>query len=369
MSILSFLVNLVSLYLFHGIKKHDHSHKAHKHTHNHHDCESEHLETLSCHDHSHEHIDHHTPKNTSLSMIHIDNQCKNHCNHNHNKEHHKILDKPSMTSEIKYSLKNTSISPIDASQNIQSSTNKPSKKSHCKEKIFNQKKLNNNQTSEKIMKGVKSSLDITSKGLLSVFLIGDKIIESSKNALSSKKDDRSSSYNFPEEKVRILDGNATEDMNRSANNPFKDLRCSEVHNKINKAVGEKIIMSSNLSKEEYVSHSSDNSSFLEDYEDEDECDTGHIGHCHSHDMNFTGMLIHLIGDVVSSLCVIISSIVVVKYNWIYFDSICSIIICIFIILSTAPLNYIIFKKMRKAFSVTQAEEKYITLKIEEVKLF
>ena len=34
MSVLSFLVNLVSLYLFHGIKKHDHGHKG-KHNHSH----------------------------------------------------------------------------------------------------------------------------------------------------------------------------------------------------------------------------------------------------------------------------------------------------------------------------------------------
>ena len=36
MSIVSFLVNLVSLYLFHGVNEHDHSHNSHNHnSHNH----------------------------------------------------------------------------------------------------------------------------------------------------------------------------------------------------------------------------------------------------------------------------------------------------------------------------------------------
>ena len=51
MSVISFLVNLVSLYLFHGIKKHDHSHShkdAHKHSHKN-PCSHSHREP--CHSH------------------------------------------------------------------------------------------------------------------------------------------------------------------------------------------------------------------------------------------------------------------------------------------------------------------------------
>ena len=385
MSILSFLVNLVSLYLFHGVKQHDHSHKTVKHNHDEH-CHSEQLEVVSCHGHSHNHnhkhnhnhyhihSNKHNHENKQLNSISIPNETNHHENCFNGNLPKSMSPKSSIVSKKKKSIKFNMVSPIETHHHIPSlaHSSKNSKiSSCCKEKMFNQSKLKKNETSEKILKTVKSSLEITSKGLLSVFLIGDKIIENSKNALSSKKTNTDVGYNFPEERIRILDGNNTEDMNKSGNCDFQNLRCSEVINgeiKTHKKQ-DTLYLTSNVSQNDN-NNKSDQSSFLEDYEEnEEECNTGHIGHCHSHDMNFTGMLIHLLGDVISSLCVIISSIVVVKYKWVYFDSICSIIICIAIILSTVPLNYIIFKKMKAAFSVTKAEEKYITLKINEVMIF
>lgn len=367
MSILSFLVNLVSLYLFHGVKEHGHCHKGHKHDHKHkhdHDhihCTSNHKDLRSHHNHSDKHIEKNEQKVNSHSMSELNNHHKKCCHHDH--KHYIISAKPSLISEINNSKKKST-------QDIPSSLHKFANISNYKEKIFSQKILNKNETSQKILNGVKSSLDITSKGLLSVLLIGGKILKTSKNILISKKNVNDVLSDFPEEQVDILNDDGIEGIHVSVHNQFEDLKCSGNHNHSDDHGRNGIIACSDSSKkEEDLSSDLDNSSILQDYEDENDCDTGHIGHCHSHDMNFTGMLIHLIGDVISSLCVMVSSVVVVKYDWIYFDSICSVIICLFIILSTVPLNYIIFKKMKKAFSVTKEEEKYISSKINEVYKF
>ena len=81
------------------------------------------------------------------------------------------------------------------------------------------------------------------------------------------------------------------------------------------------------------------------------------------------MMIHLIGDVVSSLGVLLSSILVVKYNWVYIDTIVSILICFLIFGSTLPLNIAIFKKLKRAFSVTPAEEQYVVFVVQKVAFF
>ena len=285
-------------------------------------------------------------------------------------------------------------SPIEASNQI-NSVHKFSKESvsssKYRQKIFNQTQLSKNEQSENMLNTVKSSLDITSKGLLSVFILGDKIIENSKKALSTKKDLSLQNMNFQDEDREAMLHDRDTDQSVDLENPLPGNCCPNYsENKINcfknsegsfnKQNFESIRSCSqnyphgtkfknsedNRSHDHCKSHNHSNGSLLEDIEEEKICTTGNIGHCHSHDMNFTGMLIHLLGDVISSLCVVISSIIVVNYNWVYFDTICSIVICVAIILSTLPLNYAIFKKMKNAFAVTKAEETYIRKKIEEV---
>ena len=225
-----------------------------------------------------------------------------------------------------------------------------------KNKLFNQKQLSENQISEKMFRTVKNGLNKTSEGLLSVILIGNKIISSSKKALSNNKTTSNINLNMEDESKKTL---------VSKKNDLSDIK-SEYSIKVDCCDHESSNHKTNDSESESGSHEE---STLEDIDDDTECDAGTIGHCHSHDLNFTGMLIHLLGDVVGSLCVIISSIVVVKYNWVYFDTICSIIICIAIIISTIPLNYMIFKKMVNAFSITVKEQKYVLHKISEVSLY
>ena len=123
------------------------------------------------------------------------------------------------------------------------------------------------------------------------------------------------------------------------------------------------------SHDDEIGHSNSEEMLFFETNHEENSHIGHIGQCTSHDLNFTGMLIHLLGDVISSLCVIISSIIVVEYDWVYFDTICSIIICIAIILSTVPLNYMIFKKMVNAFSISIKEKRYVLKTIADVIIF
>jgi hypothetical protein len=260
--------------------------------------------------------------------------------------------------------------------------------SNMREKIFNQKELSRTDMSEKMFRTVKSGLDKTSQGLLSVILIGNKIIDTSKKALS--KDDSS--------KIKISIEDETKKNLVSPKKCKKEIESSDlIHEKTNSInCTKKSSMSNepestledNCHNHHHHHHHHDHShhhhehdhcskhtdridlnqseSCLEDCGDEDECETGNIGYCRSHDLNFTGMLIHLLGDVISSLCVVISSIVVVNFGWVYFDTVCSIVICIAIIISTIPLNYMIFKKMSNAFSVTTKEQKYILSKLNEV---
>lgn len=232
-----------------------------------------------------------------------------------------------------------------------------------KEKKFSYRKLSQNDVGEQVFKSVKKGLDNTSKGLLSMILIGNKIIDSSKKVLKKQ--------NSPEIKISIEDEsreNLVSDLNThqdiESQIEFPESKCKEKSLvSVKESLHETSEVSSKICTETF------DISELEDLSDEEEeggCDSGGIGYCRSHDLNFTGMFIHLIGDVISSLCVIVSSIVVVNFGWLYFDTICSIIICIFIILSTVPLNYMIFKKMANAFSVTAKEQKYILGKIKEV---
>lgn len=231
-----------------------------------------------------------------------------------------------------------------------------------KEKKFSYRKLSQTDVGEQVFKSVKKGLDHTSKGLLSMILIGNKIIDSSKKVLKKQ--------NSPEIKISIEDEsrenlvsdlNTHQDIESQIESP--ESKCKE---KSLVSVKESLHEISEVSSK--VCSQTLDISELDDLSDDEEggCDSGGIGYCRSHDLNFTGMFIHLIGDVISSLCVIVSSIVVVNFGWLYFDTVCSIIICIFIILSTVPLNYMIFKKMANAFSVTAKEQKYILGKIKEV---
>ena len=107
MSVLSFLVNLVSLYLFHGIGGHsneEHNHEEHKHSncnsHKHNHVHEEHKHS-NCNSHKHNHVHVHEEHNHNNcnshkhNHVHEENNHKNCNSHNH---HHKKHSNSKLTS-------------------------------------------------------------------------------------------------------------------------------------------------------------------------------------------------------------------------------------------------------------------------------
>lgn len=372
MSVLSFLVNLVSLYLFHGIKKHDHDDKKQAIKSN--DCHHSHsAKTGSGFDCDHTHGSNEKAEELG-SGKQISEMTRDELNW--------LIKTESMNSSHKslqiQSNKSTFLARKSEKKELSVTVNDPSEQAKDNNKLImetpkpkksgkklRKKLLAESDISERMLRTVKSGLEKTSNGLLSVIHLSEQIIINSKKVLSSKK---KSSY----EVIKIEDDSKKTLVNKFEENELDginsqvSINCVKQSNcKISVDCHKERVLVESHKKESCCAHEhvqnveQSECEFLEDSDEEEEECGSHGMSCHSHDLNFTGMLIHLLGDVISSLCVVISSIVVVKYNWVYLDTICSIVICIAIIISTIPLNYMIFKKMTNAFVVTTKEKKYI----------
>ncbi len=63
----------------------------------------------------------------------------------------------------------------------------------------------------------------------------------------------------------------------------------------------------------------------------------HGGHTHSHNANMRGVFLHILADLMGSIGVIISSILVQTLGWNIADPVCSLFIAILILISVIPL--------------------------------
>lgn len=63
----------------------------------------------------------------------------------------------------------------------------------------------------------------------------------------------------------------------------------------------------------------------------------HGGHGHSHNANMQGVFLHILADLMGSIGVIISSILVQQFGWFIADPVCSLFIAILILISVIPL--------------------------------
>lgn len=104
-------------------------------------------------------------------------------------------------------------SKINHSKTTQIANKKDSKSKLKKEKLFNQKRLSAQQSSKSLLSKVRSSLELTSKGLISIFLLGDNLIrrsrvidDSDKKITESKKEIANSLWDEydQEEQISIL---------------------------------------------------------------------------------------------------------------------------------------------------------------------
>ena len=63
----------------------------------------------------------------------------------------------------------------------------------------------------------------------------------------------------------------------------------------------------------------------------------HSGHGHAHNANMQGVFLHILADLMGSVGVIISSIIVQQFGWYIADPVCSLFIAILILTSVGPL--------------------------------
>ncbi len=63
----------------------------------------------------------------------------------------------------------------------------------------------------------------------------------------------------------------------------------------------------------------------------------HGGHTHSHNANMRGVFLHILADLMGSIGVIVSTILVQSFGWYIADPVCSLFIAILILISVGPL--------------------------------
>ena len=63
----------------------------------------------------------------------------------------------------------------------------------------------------------------------------------------------------------------------------------------------------------------------------------HGGHGHAHNANMQGVFLHILADLMGSVGVIISSIIIQQFGWYIADPVCSLFIAILILTSVGPL--------------------------------